>query len=308
MEQTKKTLRGRVGVLFGGDSAEREISLVSGRCVLQALETRGYDVVGIDVRFTPDLYQTLAALDYAFIALHGRGGEDGVIQAMLDSLGVPYTGSGVMASAIAMDKLRSKWLWAGAGLPTPAFRHVVEGNAIEPLLAELGGVVMVKPPLEGSSIGMSRVTTEQELVAAVDLARQYGAEVLLEQWIQGQEFTCAILDGAPLPVIRLKTPHAFYDYSAKYQDNTTEYLVPCGLAPAQEQALQQLSVNAFNALGARGWGRVDVMMDEHGQFWLLELNSVPGMTDHSLVPMAAKAAGLAFPDLVERILAATANP
>lgn len=307
MAYAQTPFRGRVGVLFGGDSAEREISLVSGRFVLQALTDRGYDVVGIDVRFIPDLYRSLAALDCAFIALHGRGGEDGVIQAMLDSLGIPYTGSGVMASAIAMDKLRSKWLWAGAGLPTPAFRHVRQGDAVEPLLAELGGVVMVKPPLEGSSIGMSRVTSEQELVAAVDLARQYGDEVLLEQWIQGQEFTCAILDDSALPVIRLKTPHAFYDFSAKYQDNTTEYLVPCGLSEAQEQSLQQLSVDAFNALGARGWGRVDVMMDEQGKFWLLELNSVPGMTDHSLVPMAAKAAGLAFADLVERILMAAVD-
>jgi D-alanine-D-alanine ligase len=293
---------GKIGVLYGGESAERVISLRSGEAVLAALQSLQADVIGIDVQFNDRLFEQLSGIDLAFIALHGRGGEDGVIQGLLEVMKIPYTGSGVAASAIAMDKLRSKWLWAGLGLPTPEFRSVSSTQELDGLLSDMGGAVIVKPPHEGSSIGMSRAETEAELSAAVETALKHDKEVLIERWISGAEFTCAILNGQALPVIRLKTPHQFYDFDAKYQSNTTEYLIPSGLESNQEQALQALSLQAFNSLGCSGWGRVDAMMDENGNFWLLEVNTVPGMTDHSLVPMAAKAKGLDFAALVEAIV------
>jgi len=293
---------GKIGVLYGGESAERVISLRSGEAVLAALQNRQAEVIGIDVQFNKRLFDQLSGIDMAFIALHGRGGEDGVIQGLLEVMKIPYTGSGVAASALAMDKLRSKWLWAGLGLPTPEFRSVRSTQELDGLLSDMGGAVIVKPPHEGSSIGMSRAETETELTAAVEIALKHDKDVLIERWINGAEFTCAILNGVALPVIRLKTPHQFYDFDAKYESNTTEYLIPAGLEPQQEQALQALSLRAFDALGCSGWGRVDAMMDKNGDFWLLEVNTVPGMTDHSLVPMAAKAKGLDFAALVEAIV------
>lgn len=293
---------GKIGVLFGGDSAEREISLRSGRAVLNALQKQNADVVGIDVRFDQSLFEQLKAIDVAFIALHGRGGEDGVIQGVLEALKIPYTGSSVAASAIAMDKLKTKYIWTGIGLPTPEFKSVADEQSLSQLVQQMGGAVMVKPPHEGSSIGMSRATSEQELLAAYKKAQQHDEEILVERWIQGTEFTCTLLNDEALPVIRLKTPNEFYDFDAKYQSDSTEYLIPCGLSAEQENQLQELSLKAFRAIGCRGWGRVDSMMDENGQFWLLEVNTVPGMTDHSLVPMAAKAKGLAFEQLVLEIL------
>ena len=292
---------GKIGVLYGGESAERAISLRSGHAVLAALKTLGANAVGIDVRFNDALFKQLAGIDTAFIALHGRGGEDGVIQGLLEVLNIPYTGSGVAASAIGMDKLRTKLIWSGLGLPTPEFRSVTSSDDLDGILESMGGAVMVKPPLEGSSIGMSRATTEAELVTAVDKALDHGDVILLERWVEGEEYTCAILGDEALPVIRLKTPHLFYDFDAKYQSDTTEYLIPCGLEQAAEQQLQQLSMDAFKAVGCQGWGRVDAMRDKNGAFWLLEVNTVPGMTDHSLVPMAAKAKGYSFEQLVEAI-------
>ncbi|MBA55765.1 MAG: D-alanine--D-alanine ligase [Pseudomonadales bacterium] len=292
---------GKFGVLYGGESAERAISLRSGHAVLAALKSLGANAVGIDVRFNEELFKQLAGIDTAFIALHGRGGEDGVIQGLLEVLNIPYTGSGVAASAIGMDKLRTKLIWSGLGLPTPDFKSVTSSDELDGILEAMGGVVMVKPPLEGSSIGMSRATTEAELVTAVDKALDHGDVILLERWVEGAEYTCAILGEEALPVIRLKTPHLFYDFDAKYQSDTTEYLIPCGLEKEAENQLQQLCLEAFKAVGCQGWGRVDAMQDKEGAFWLLEVNTVPGMTDHSLVPMAAKAKGYSFEQLVEAI-------
>lgn len=293
---------GKVGVLFGGNSAERAISLRSGNAVLEALQSAGVDAIGIDINFDSQLIEQLQGIDRAFIALHGRGGEDGTIQAVLNVLDIPYAGSGVMASALAMDKLRCKQLWLGAGLPTPEFFSVEDEDELDGVLESLGGAVMVKPPHEGSSIGMSRVTNESDLAQAYAKAQEHDNEVLLERWIEGEEYTCAVLNGDALPAIRLKTPHDFYDFQAKYESNDTQYLCPCGLSETDEQELQALSLKAFKAAGCKGWGRVDLMRDADGKFWLLEVNTIPGMTDHSLVPMAAKAAGMSFSELVLNIL------
>ncbi|MDX1696347.1 MAG: D-alanine--D-alanine ligase [Ketobacteraceae bacterium] len=296
---------GKVGVLFGGNSAERTISLRSGNAVLQGLKSRGVDAVGIDINFDIHMAEQLRGIDRAFIALHGRGGEDGTIQALLNVLEIPYTGSGVLASALAMDKLRCKQLWIGAGLPTPEFVAVNDEAQLEGVLDSLGGSVMVKPPHEGSSIGMSHVSNEADLHKAFARAREHDTEILLERWIEGEEYTCTILNGEALPAIRLQTPNDFYDFQAKYESNETQYLCPCGLDQSTEKELQELSLKAFKAAGCKGWGRVDLMRDKAGKFWLLEVNTVPGMTDHSLVPMAAKAAGLEFADLVVKILEVT---
>ena len=287
---------GRVAVLAGGRSAERAVSLKSGRAVHDALRSIGVLAELVDP--SEHKVEVLRGFDVCFIALHGRGGEDGVIQGVLEHLGVPYTGSGVMASAIGMDKVKTKMIWRAAGLSTPDF--YVAGQP----MTELSFPLMVKPAHEGSSIGMRKVDDAEQLAAAIAEAEKFDTEVLVEQWIQGAEFTVAILNGEALPAIRLETPNRFYDYEAKYEANTTRYLCPCGLDAEQEKALQALALEAFNQIGCRGWGRVDVMQDEQGRFYLLEVNTVPGMTDHSLVPMAAKAAGRDFPQLVAEILLA----
>jgi D-alanine-D-alanine ligase len=240
--------------------------------------------------------------DRAFVVLHGRGGEDGEIQGFLQAINLPYTGNGVTASVLSMNKRISKNNWIQQGLPTAGFERVTATTDVTELVAKLGLPLIIKPVNEGSSIGMSKVNTEQQLSEAIELALKYDADVIAEQWIQGEEYTVAILDGTALPAIRLKTPREFYDYEAKYQSNTTEYLCPCGLDAESEEQMQQLAVRAFEGLGMSGWGRVDFMRDGAGQFYLLEANSVPGMTDHSLVPMAAKQAGIDFDDLVWRIL------
>ncbi len=291
---------GRVAVLLGGNSAEREISLRSGAAVLAALQGAGVDAQAFDPaeRAITELRQ----FDRAFIALHGRGGEDGCMQGALELLDLPYTGSGVLASALGMDKMRSKQIWLGQGLPTPAFRRLFAGMDFDAVVAELGLPLMIKPAHEGSSIGMSKVDRREQLETAYAQAAQYDALVIAEAYIQGEEFTIPLLGERALPVIRLQTPHAFYDYDAKYRAGDTQYLLPCGLDAQTEQALQDLARRAFAGLGARGWGRIDAMRDAQGRFWLLEINTVPGMTDHSLVPMAARAAGLDFPRLCLRIL------
>ncbi len=292
---------GKVAVLMGGQSAEREISLNSGQAVMEALRRRDVDARALDVG--PDLLEQLAAGNYdrAFVVLHGRGGEDGVVQGALETLGLAYTGSGVLGSALGMDKYRCKLVWRGLGLPTPEFtlieseRDLVETSA-------LAFQLIVKPVHEGSSIGMVRVESQQGLRDSWETASAFDAQVLAERWITGAEYTASILDGEPLPLIRLETPNAFYDYDAKYRADTTRYLCPCGLDGREEQRLQDLALKAFQAVGAEGWGRVDMLVDEAGSPWLIEVNTVPGMTDHSLVPMAAKAAGISFDELVWRIL------
>lgn len=295
---------GKVAVMFGGTSAEREVSLKSGKAVLNALQNQGIDAHAFDPKEQPLTALQAQGFDRVFIVLHGRGGEDGTMQGALQLLGLPYTGSGVLGSALAMDKIRCKFLFAAHGLPTAPFAVAQKGEVIDyaEMLSSLNGKVMVKPANEGSSIGMSSAETPAELEQALTLAFGYDEGVLVEQWIQGREFTVSMLDGQALPVIEMRTPRAFYDYEAKYQSNSTEYLCPAPLTNEQTQRLQQAAMAAFKAVGASGWGRVDAMMDEQGNFYLLEVNTVPGMTEKSLVPMAAKAAGYSFEQLVAKIL------
>jgi len=300
--QTREAL-GRVAVLMGGDSAERPISLKSGQAVFEALVRAGVNAEAVDVR-GHDLLALAASgrYDRAFIALHGRGGEDGTAQAILQQAGIPYTGSGVMASALAMDKLRTKYVFAGAGLPTPPFRLMRDIGQAESIFQALGSPLSVKPAREGSSIGVFKVQTREELENAFREAVVHDPMVLIERWIEGPEFTVSVLGNSALPAIGLSTDHVFYDFEAKYESDDTHYQVPCGLDSAGESALQRLALDAFRELDCHGWGRVDVMQDGEGNFWLLEINTVPGMTDHSLVPMSAEADGISFEELVVRIL------
>ncbi len=298
---------GRVAVLYGGKSAERAVSLKSGAAVLAALQGAGVDAYGIDADETLAEQLLGQRPDRVFIALHGRGGEDGSLQGLLESLQIPYTGSGVMASAVGMDKLRTKQIWQSLGLPTPKYAMLRSAEQCAAIVEQLGTPLIIKPLHEGSSIGMAKADSLQQLQDAWESARSYDDEALVEQWVHGAEFTVAILDGQALPPIRLRTPHTFYDYDAKYQANDTQYLCPCGLPAEQEAQLKALSLQAFEAVGCKGWGRVDVMQDEQGHFYLLEVNTVPGMTDHSLVPMAAKATGFEFDALVLAILAGSLN-
>ena len=297
---------GKVAVLMGGQSAEREISLQSGRAVLQALQAAGIDAHGLDSA-DAGLVGELSSGGYAraFIALHGRGGEDGVMQGLLDMLGLPYTGSGVLGSALAMDKLRTKQVWESAGIPTPPFTLLRDSAEVAASKDALQYPVIIKPAHEGSSIGISKVDSADQLERAWQLARKYDAEIIAEQWISGREYTAGILQDESLPLICLETPNTFYDYAAKYEANTTRYLIPCGLAAARESLLQAQSLAAFRAVGASGWGRVDFMLDGDDQPWFIEVNTVPGLTDHSLVPMAARAGGMDFTRLVCRILETT---
>lgn len=292
---------GKVAVLLGGQAAEREISLKSGAAVLAALQRQGVDAHPLDPDAAIISRLREGAFDRAFIILHGRGGEDGVIQGALETAGLPYTGSGVLGSALGMDKYRTKLVWEGLGLPTAA-SVLLRREADLEAAAALGLPLMVKPAREGSSIGMARVEDAAALHSAWRAALEYDSTVLAERWIQGAEYTCAILGREALPLIRLETPHAFYDYDAKYRADSTRYLCPCGLPQAQERRLRDLALEAFDAAGASGWGRVDFMLDGADRPFLLEINTVPGMTDHSLVPMAARAAGLDFDALVLRIL------
>lgn len=305
IDQTLKQQLGRVGVLLGGQSSEREISLQSGAAVVAALAEAGVDHIAIDVGANAIADIQAAKIDRAFLALHGAGGEDGRIQAVLEYLQIPYTGSGVQASALGMDKLRTKQLWRGVGLPTPDFAVLQPGNDWQRVLADLGGEAMVKPAHEGSSIGMARVQTAQDLAAAYTAAAQYDGSVIAERLIVGSEYTVAILNGEALSPIKLETDHRFYDYNAKYIANDTRYICPCGLSAERERELQELALAAFTSVGCEGWGRVDVMADKSLNFYLLEVNTAPGMTSHSLVPMAAKVSGLSFSELVLTILRAS---
>ena len=296
---------GKVAVLYGGLSAERDVSLKSGGEVLKALQAENVDVHGIDVGHDVLTVLEKGNFDRVFIALHGRGGEDGTIQGALELLQLPYTGSRVMASALAMDKLRTKYVWQGQGLPTPAYITLTDSTDFEAVVKQYGLPLMIKPAHEGSSIGMSKVTSTEQLPKAYALAAQYDSQVFAEQWITGKEYTVAILGQKALPIIRLETPNDFYDYDAKYVANTTGYHIPCGLSQEEEAAVQKLALQAFNGINASGWGRVDVLCNEDGKPFLIELNTIPGLTDHSLVPMAAKAAGIQFNALILKILQET---
>lgn len=293
---------GKVAVLLGGRSAEREVSLRSGDRVLLALKAKGIDAHAFDPR-DQGLEQLIAQrFDRVFIALHGRFGEDGTVQGALEYLGLPYTGSGVMASALAMDKWRTKLVWQAAGVPTPPYEVLTGASDFTAIAERLGLPLMVKPAREGSSIGMSKVVSLEKLEAAYALAAEYDEVVIAERFIEGVEVTAAILDGEALPLIRLETPRVFYDYEAKYFADDTRYICPSGLPEAQERSVQEQALRAFRLIGASGWGRVDVMLDRAGQPYLLEVNTIPGMTDHSLVPMAARARGIDFETLCLRIL------
>ena len=293
---------GRVGLLYGGTSSEREVSLMSGAAVYQALQNLGVDVVLIDAQ--NDLLQTLPShnLDRVFIALHGPGGEDGTLQGALEYLGLPYTGSGVLASALAMDKLRCKQMWQGIGLATAEFSVLDSQSDWTGIMQCLGGKAMVKPASEGSSIGMSRAETPEQLQLAWKQAAEFDMTVIAEPLLEGAEYTVAILGDQALPSIRISTDEVFYDYQAKYVSDATQYQCPSDLSPERETEIRQLSMDAFNTVGCRGWGRVDLMVDSNNKFQLLEVNTSPGMTSHSLVPMAAKVAGLDFDQLVLAIL------
>jgi D-alanine-D-alanine ligase len=293
---------GKVAVLMGGLSAEREISLQSGNAVLTALQNKGVDAHGVDVG--ENIASELIEGNYqrVFIVLHGRGGEDGTMQGLLEIMRLPYTGSGVMASSLAMDKLKTKQIWRAMGLPTPDFFIIDSQKSCQQALEALGLPLIIKPALEGSSIGMSKVEEAEELVPAWQKAQLCGGSVIAESWIEGDEYTAALLGDQVLPMIKLKTSHKFYDYDAKYDADDTQYICPCGLPGERESALAELAKKAFYAVNASTWGRVDFMVDEKNQPWLIEVNTVPGMTSHSLVPMAAKQAGLSFDDLVLQIL------
>lgn len=298
---------GRVAVLLGGRAAERDVSLVSGQAVLQALKEAGVDAFAIDA-FGSDGKQNVIEqlegqpVDTVFNMLHGGEGENGSIPCLLEFLGLPYTGNNMAASALAMDKVRCKFLWQGMHLPTANFEILRSSSDWQQVVNQLGLPLMVKPVREGSSIGMTRVEQLDQLKPACQLAAQYDPLVMAEQWLGGSEYTVGILKGKALPVIRLETQRAFYDYQAKYVDDDTQYLIPCGLAADREVEMQQIALQAFDSLGCSGWGRVDLMADNTGRFQLLEVNTVPGMTSHSLVPMAAQAIGMDFKELVLQIL------
>lgn len=293
-------------VVYGGSSAEREVSLRSGNAVLNALRNESLHAIGFDPAERP--VTDLAAMNVAkvLIMLHGRGGEDGAIQGALQTMGIPYTGSDVLGSALAMDKIRSKQIFESIGLPTARYQVISRDkksqlNAAK-VLTDLGGTVFVKPAQEGSSIGMAKADTEAQLDEALKNAFKYDERILIEQFIDGQEYTVSIVADKVLPSIRMQTPRTFYDYQAKYQSDSTEYFCPSGLSDSDEKTLGDIALAAFEAVGASGWGRVDLMRDNAGQFYLLEVNTVPGMTEKSLVPMAAKQAGMRFEDLVRAIL------
>jgi D-alanine-D-alanine ligase len=293
---------GKVAVMMGGKSAEREVSLKSGAAVLAALRSSGVDAHAFDPR--DKALEALHAEGFkrVFIALHGRGGEDGTLQGALDLLSIPYTGSGVLASALAMDKWRSKLVWQATGLPVPDYVVLDAASDFAAVEARLGLPLFVKPANEGSSIGISKVKAAGDLRAAWELAARYDSCVIAEKFLAGGEFTVGILAGQALPVIRIVPATEFYDYDAKYLRDDTEYRIPSGLGAERESEMREMALRAFAVLGGRGWGRMDLMLDAQGRIFCLEANTSPGMTDHSLVPMAARAAGIEFPQLVLKLL------
>ena len=307
---------GKVAVLMGGSSAEREISLLSGQGVLAALQSRGIDAHAFDPQQRSLWELKTQGFSRCFIALHGRHGEDGTVQGALELMGIPYTGSGVMASSIAVDKVMTKRIWQAQGLATPAYRVLgpeAQGDAqqLQSLAGTLGLPFIVKPPHKGSSIGVTKVSDAAQTQAAVMLAARYDREVLCEEFIAGQELTCPVIgsgaDARALPIVRIEAPEGAYDYQNKYFTDAVRYHCPSGLAPAQEQSIQAMVLAAYRTLGCRGWGRADLMLrTSDGQAFLLEMNTSPGMTSHSLVPMSARAAGISYEDLCLQLLAGAA--
>lgn len=293
---------GRVVVLYGGDSAERDVSLSSGKAVLDSLTRSGLSPLGYDTAGGDLSSLESMAPDKVFIALHGRGGEDGTLQGALELMGIPYTGSGVLASAVGMDKIRTKWLWLSQGLPTPDSVTLDIDSDLEAVIERLGLPLIVKPVHEGSTLGITIVETADALKAAYQDAVHYDNRVMAEAFIKGDEYTVSVLGDTALPAIRVEVPSGFYDYEAKYVSNDTLYHLPSGLSDAEEDELGKLCLRAFQVVGCEGWGRVDVMRDAAGRFWLIEVNTSPGMTDHSLVPQAAAHVGIDFDQLVLKIL------
>jgi len=293
---------GKVAVFLGGRSAEREVSLKSGAMVLAALRKKGVDAHPFDPKEKDIEELVKQRFARVFIALHGRFGEDGTVQGILEWLGIPYTGSGVLASALAMDKVRTKRIWSAERLPTAPYAVLTKDSDLKAVIRRLGTPLFVKPASEGSSVGMSKVKRAADLEEAFALAVNYDPVVIAEKFIAGPELTVAIVGDEVLPIIRIETPREFYDYEAKYIANDTRYLIPCGVPEKKEKELQALCLKAFRALGCRGWGRVDLMLDKRGRPYLLEINTSPGMTDHSLVPMAARAVGISYEDLCVKIL------
>ena len=307
-----KTLKQeKIAVLLGGTSAEREVSLNSGTAVLNALRKQGYDAHPIDPKTFPVATLKEQGFDRVFNILHGRGGEDGTMQGLLEQIGIPYTGCGVMASALTMDKMRTKMLWKAFGLPVAEMEIVtVENRATlnpEVVVKKLGLPLMVKPSLEGSSVGLTKVKTMDELESAVDFALKFDRTVLIEEWLAGDEFTVPVLDGEVLPSIKIVPEGEFYDYDAKYISDNTQYFCPAGLSDAREQELRRLVKQAYDVVGCRGWSRIDVIADAEGNFRLVEVNTNPGMTSHSLFPKSAATVGYSFEQLVERILELSAE-
>jgi len=293
---------GKVAVLMGGPSAEREISLISGKAVLEALKSRGVDAHGFDPAERELFDLKREGFERAFIALHGRFGEDGTVQGALEVLRIPYTGSGVMGSAIAMDKWRTKLVWDASGIPTPRFAMVTPGTNWERLVELMGLPIIIKPVHEGSTIGLTKVREASELPAAYELAARYDPLVIAEEFIEGQELTAAVLGESALPLVRIVAPEGNYDYRNKYFTDVTKYYCPSGIAQAMEEEIRQVTLKCFRVLGCRGWGRADLILRADGTYSFLEMNTSPGMTGHSLVPMAAKAAGLSYADLCVKIL------
>jgi D-alanine-D-alanine ligase len=294
---------GKVAVLMGGSSAEREISLISGRAVLAALQSRGVDAHAFDPAEAPVWDLRAQGFERAFIALHGRFGEDGTLQGALEALGIPYTGSGVMASALAMDKWRTKLVWLATGVPTPRYCLLSPGVSAADVIDELGLPLIIKPAREGSSIGVAKVSSPAEFGPALDAALKLDPLVIAEEFVSGREMTAAVLGDIALPLVRIEPTEGEYDYQNKYFTDSVRYHCPSGIAPEIEEAIQQAGLRAFQVLGCKGWGRADVILRDDGSFAFLEMNTSPGMTGHSLVPMAARATGIAFEDLCLRILA-----
>jgi len=296
---------GKVAVLFGGTSAERDVSLNSGSRVLAALQGQGIDVHPFDP--ASQTLDDLKGYDRAFIALHGRHGEDGTIQGALEVMHIPYTGSGVLASALAMDKFRTKLMWQAAGLPVPEYALLTADSDFAEIEEQLGLPLFVKPAREGSSIGVTKVKARGELKAAYEEAARHDPLVIAEKGVMGGEYTVGIVGDEVLPIIKIVPATEWYDYEAKYNRDDTQYLCPCGLPEAKEMEIRKGALEAFRILGGRGWGRVDFLMDEEGNHYYLEVNTAPGMTDHSLVPMGARVAGMEYPALVRRVLELAAN-
>ena len=294
---------GKVGVFMGGWSSERTISLDTGNAVVAALRASKVDAIAYDLTLKTVLPLSIGCYDHAFIAIHGRGGEDGTLQGMLEMLDIPYTGSGVLASALSMNKIATKRIWASQKLPTPPFVVVDTHSDIEAVAAQIGLPFALKPVCEGSSVGVSKVENQDDFDKALSAVLQVSKTVFAEAWVTGDEYAVTLLEDKILPPIRLQTSRVFYDYAAKYEDDATRYHCPCGLPSQALEELENLCLYACKSLGVEGWGRVDVVRDTEGKFWLLEVNTVPGLTSHSLVPMSAKAAGIDFGSLVLKILA-----